>query len=218
MKRIVIGVAVALFGVAALAGWKSRGDKLAVPFYRSAELTPEWLTPSDAASVRTHRALPFVLTDQNDASITEASFAGRATVIHFFFTTCAGVCPTTQANLARMLASMPGEQRLQVLSHSVTPERDSVSALKIYATMHNIHDERWHLLTGARNTIETLARDSYFVNLRDGRSYGVNDLAHTETLVLVDSKGRLRGVYTGSLQLDIQRLAEDIQAVLHESS
>jgi len=191
-------------------------SKLAVPFYRTAELTPEWLSAPVANAKSTHRVGAFKLTDQNGANITNSAFAKHATIIHFFFTTCAGVCPTTQSNIARLLAKMPNESRVQVLSHSVMPERDSQLMLKMYAGLHQIDPERWHLLTGARNTIEALARDSYYVNLSNGRSYGVSDLAHTETLVLIDSAGRLRGVYTGSLPLDIERLGEDIRAVLAE--
>lgn len=193
-----------------------RRDTLAVPFYRTADLTPEWLTAASASTTDIHRVGPFKLMDQSGAIISDAVLAKHATVIHFFFTTCAGICPTTQSNIARLLASMPNESRVQVLSHSVMPERDSLAMLQMYATLHHIDDTRWHLLTGARTTIGTLARDSYFVNLSNGRSYGVSDLAHTETVVLVDSAGRLRGVYTGSLPLDIERLGEDIRAILAE--
>ncbi len=190
---------------------------LDVPFYRSAALTPEWLEASTANSPSTHRVARFELVDQHRTKITTDSLQHRATVIHFFFTTCGGVCPTAQTNIARLLAGMPDEARVQVLSHSVAPERDSVAALQTYASLHHIKDARWHLLTGPRADIERLARDSYFVNLNDGTSYGVSNLAHTETLVLVDGQGRLRGMYTGSLPLDIARLSEDIRSVLKEA-
>ena len=39
--------------------------------------------------------------------------------------------------------------RVQVLSYSVTPERDSARALRAFAKTHGITDPRWHLLTGA---------------------------------------------------------------------
>lgn len=193
-----------------------QAERHGVPFYRTADLTPEWLSKKTASAKAMHRVGAFKLVDQTGATITELAFAKHATIIHFFFTTCGNVCPITQNNIARLLASMPNETRLQVLSHSVMPERDSRPMLKMYAEMHEINSQRWHLLTGPRTTIEQLARDSYFVNLNNGQSYGVSDLAHTETVLLVDSAGRLRGVYTGSLPLDIERLGEDIRAVLAE--
>lgn len=188
---------------------------LAVPFYRTSDATPEWLSESAALKPDMHHVANFALTDQYRATVTDSNLKGRATIIHFFFTTCAGVCPTTQTNIARLLAHTK-ESRIQVLSHSVVPERDSVPALQMYASMHDIHDSRWHLLTGEKLALEALAEKSYFVNLHDGKSYGISNLAHTETLVLVDGHGRLRGMYTGSLPLDIQRLQEDIVSILGE--
>ncbi|MEP6765075.1 MAG: SCO family protein [Gemmatimonadaceae bacterium] len=189
-----------------------------VPFYRTAALTPEWLGKRVTDNSSFHHVASFRLTDQDGKTITSQSLDHRVSIIHFFFTRCAGVCPTTHTNLARLLATMPNESRLQVLSHSVMPESDSVSALRMYASLHNMTDVRWRLLTGERSSIERLARESYFVNLSNGSSYGVKDLAHTETLVLIDSRGRLRGVYTGSLRLDIDKLGEDIKAVLAEAA
>lgn len=208
--RVSICAAVAIAFLSACGG-----KPLAVPFYRTAEATPEWLDATTASRPDMHHVASFSLTDQHRATVNDASLKGRATVIHFFFTTCAGVCPTTQTNLARLLANTR-EPRLQVLSHSVVPDRDSVPALQMYADMHDIRDPRWHLLTGNKLALEQLAQNSYFVNLHNGSSYGIANLAHTETLVLVDGRGRLRGMYTGSLPLDIQRLEEDIVSILGE--
>ena len=188
-----------------------------VPFYRTAALTPEWLGKRLTDNSSFHHVASFSLTDQDGKTVTSQSLDHRVSIIHFFFTRCAGVCPTSYTNIARLLATMAGEPRIQVLSHSVMPESDSVPALRAYANTHDLTDARWRLLTGSRSGIEKLARESYFVNLSNGSSYGVKDLAHTETLVLVDSHGRLRGVYTGSLRLDIDRLGEDIKSVLAEA-
>ena len=188
-----------------------------VPFYRDASLTPEWLGRNVTESTAFHRVGAFALTDQNGQHVTDSALTNRVSVIHFFFARCAGVCPTTYANIERLLGTLPNEARVQVLSHSVTPESDSVPALREYAKMRSLTDSRWHLLTGKRDDIAKLAKESYFVNLNNGSSYGVTDLAHTETLVLVDGHGRLRGVYTGTLRLDVDRLGEDIKSVLAES-
>jgi hypothetical protein len=90
-----------------------------------------------------------------------------------------------------------------ILSYSVTPEIDRVPRLAHYAQQYQIHSETWHLLTGARTDIERLARDSYFVELRDKSGNTQGDLRHTETLVLVDGTRRIRGVYSGTLAYDV---------------
>jgi protein SCO1/2 len=38
-----------------------------------------------------------------------------------------------------------------------------------------------------------------------------DDLPHTETVYLVDSKRHIRGVYNGTLRLDMEQLRDDIR-------
>tara|TARA_Y100000588_G_scaffold26237_2_gene25829 strand:- start:791 stop:916 length:126 start_codon:yes stop_codon:yes gene_type:complete len=40
---------------------------------------------------------------------------------------------------------------------------------------------------------------------------------HTENFILVDAHKRIRGVYNGTLPLDIKRLIEDIRLLKSES-
>jgi protein SCO1/2 len=191
-----------------------RATSDALPFYRTAGMNPEWLDTGAATSPSVHHIAPFTLWDQRGARITNAAFAGRASIVHFFFTSCGDVCPTTTRNIAAVLRAMVGDQRVQVLSHSVTPAADSVAALRRYADSHGITDARWHLLTGAKGSIDSLARTSYFVRLGSDTTYGGRSIAHSETVLLVDGDGRLRGVYAGSLQLEMDRLREDLATLL----
>jgi len=194
------------------------GHSAALPFYRSSAMDPEWLSDREATAPEMHRVAPFRMVDQSGRIVTDRSLDGHVTVVQFFFTKCGDVCPVTTSNLARMLSQLGDDRRVQVLSYSVTPERDSVGALRAFAAMHGIADERWHLLTGTQGDVYRLAQDSYFVRLGDGATYGVRSIAHTESVVLVDGSGRLRGVYAGTLGLEMQRLAEDVLALEREDA
>src|SRR5215207_10155761 len=182
-----------------------------LPYYLTPELTPEWVTNATADDPTTHRVGYFRLTSQTGKAVTAASLEGKITVAHFFFTRCRAVCPKTQPHLSWLLRQFPSDPRLQILSHSVTAHADSIPQLLAYAREHNIRDPRWFLLTGAQSEIQTLANQSYFANLNDGRSYGVDDLAHTETVFLVDQDRHIRGVYNGTLQLEMDRLRDDVR-------
>ncbi len=188
-----------------------------LPYYRTPHLVPEWLSEREASAPTMHRVGAFALFDQNGARVTDAALQGRVTIAHFFFTRCRDVCPLTTHALAGVLDSLPQDARVQILSYSVTPERDSVAVLEQFAGDHQISDSRWHLLTGDVTATARLARQSYFVSLGDGRNWGVDSIAHTESLVLVDGQGRLRGVYAGTLPLDVQRLLEDTRVLLEAS-
>ena len=74
---------------------------------------------------------------------------------------------------------------------------------------------RWHLVTGTREAIYTLAWDSYFADLE--ADLADDDFLHTENFILVDKDRRIRGVYKGTLAFDVQRLIEDI-ALLKQAS
>ena len=198
----------------AVAGCVSRESSL--PYYVSEQLTPEWMTDAAVNDSPMHRITDFRLVNQRRETVTGRSLVGKISIAHFFFTQCAGVCPKTQPNLARVLRKFADDARIQILSHSVKPEEDSVAQLKSYAAEHHVTDFRWNFLTGPRGEIERLAKDSYFANLNDGRSYGTSDLVHTETVFLVDPRGRIRGVYNGTLGLDIDRLVEDIRVLIKE--
>jgi protein SCO1/2 len=187
-----------------------------LPYYVSEQLTPEWMTDDAVNDTSMHRIADFRLTNQRREPVSGRSLVGKISVAHFFFTRCTGVCPKTQPNLARVLAKFPDDERIQILSYSVKPEEDSVPQLVAYAAEHHVTDARWNFLTGSRSEIERLAKDSYYANLNDGRSYGVNDLVHTETVFLVDPHGRIRGVYNGTLELDLDRLVDDIRVLLKE--
>jgi protein SCO1/2 len=51
---------------------------------------------------------------------------------------------------------------VEMVFFSVRPWLDSVRVLKKYAVKNNIKSKQWHLLTGDKNAIYTLARKSYF--------------------------------------------------------
>jgi protein SCO1/2 len=184
-----------------------------LPYYRTNELTPEWVSASTASSPTMHRIPVFSVHSHRGELVTQQVLRGRVTLVHFFYATCGRVCPRAVGNVQRLLDTRTADTTFQVLSYTVQPERDSVAALAAYAEHHRITDPRWHLVTAPWATIAELARTGYFVNLRDGSSYGTDDLAHTETLVLIDQEARIRGVYNATLTLDMDQIVRDVQTL-----
>ena len=101
------------------------------------------------------------------------------------------------------------------LSHTVMPEADSVPVLKDYAEKLKVDVKKWKFVTGDKKQIYNLARKTYFAAVTEGDG-GVNDFIHTENFVLVDKEKRLRGFYDGTSKKDVDRLIEDINALLYE--
>jgi protein SCO1/2 len=184
-----------------------------IPFYREVGGGPEWLDP-ESPEADAHRLAPFALTDQTGAMVTRETLAGRVSVTSFFFTRCGDLCPTLRSNLTRVQDEFLAEDDVLLLSISVTPDADTPEVLARYAATNGIVAAKWRLLTGDRDEIRELARDSWLVELTDGARHGVDSLAHTETVVVADGEGRIRGLYDGSLRLEVDRLIEDVHALL----
>jgi protein SCO1/2 len=96
------------------------------------------------------------------------------------------------------------------------PWVDSVEKLKEYAITKNVISNKWHLVTGNKDQIYSIARTSYFADEDFKKTKDKKEFIHTENFILVDKKGRIRGVYNGTLVLDMQRLKRHITILKQE--
>lgn len=67
-----------------------------------------------------------------------------------------------------------------------------------------------------KNEIYTLAKQQYFAGDSVGYYQTGNEFLHTENFILVDKKARIRGVYNGTLLVEIERIKEDIAILKKE--
>ena len=141
---------------------------------------------------------------------------GKVHVANFFFSRCTNICPNMIKQMRVIESEFGQNAEVEILSFSVTPWLDSVSVLKKYAQKNNINSKQWHLLTGDKNAIYSLARKSYFAEENLGFSKDNSQFLHTEHVVLVDKTLRIRGIYNGSLGLEMEQLVKDIKLLLAE--
>lgn len=183
-----------------------------LPYYNSAEFTPQWLNqktlPSDF-----HKVPPFRLRNQHGADLTEKDLDGKVTVVNFFFTFCPGICPKLTKSLKRVAQEFSDDPRLLLLSHSVTPDHDTVEKLRRYAKQKKITHSNWHLLTGERSLIYRLGRKVYFAEESLGEKKSEDEFLHTENFILVDKNRHLRGIYNGLNKTSVKQLMEDIRTL-----
>ncbi|MDP5172511.1 MAG: SCO family protein, partial [Bacteroidia bacterium] len=184
----------------------------ALPFYNEATFTPHWISPDDVALDTFHRISPFELTNQEGNIITEETFEGKIYVADFFFAVCPGICPKMTTNMMKLQDEFLEDEDVLLLSHSVTPESDSVPVLKRYADDKGILSHKWHLATGAQQEIYTLGRKDYFVEEDLGLTKKDDDFLHTENFVLIDKNRHIRGIYNGLNKASINQLIADIKA------
>lgn len=186
-----------------------------LPVYHPSQLDPRLVEPDVRKQQGEHRTLDFSLTDHLGNTFTQDSVRNRIVVTDFFFTTCATICPMMTSQLKRVQDAYHDEDRLLLLSHTVTPEMDTVAVLARYAEEKGADPARWRFLTGSRKQIYALARRSYFACTDEGDG-DLQDFVHTENFVLVDPQRRLRGFYDGTSEQDVDRLIGDIRRLLEE--
>lgn len=213
--RLLLFIVVAL--VAIVIGYFLLKPSDELPVYHPNQLDQRLVDPSLKGAKGEHHISDFHLIDQFGGNFTLNDVGDRIIVADFFFTTCATICPKMTVQMERVQEVYKAEDKLLLLSHSVTPEMDSVPVLAAYAELHRADPKRWRFLTGDRKQIYALARKSYFAAMDEGDG-GPDDFVHTENFVLVDTKRRIRGFYDGTNVKDVDRLIGDIAKLLKEEA
>jgi len=160
-----------------------------------------------------HKVKPFCFINQYNQKVTEESVKNKIYVTDFFFTTCQSICPIMSTQLERVYTQFSTNNEVMILSHTVSPEEDSVNILKQYAMLHGVKDKRWLFLTGEKKQLYDMARHAYLLN----NEYGLgdeDDFIHTQNFALVDKEKHLRGFYDGTDSADVTRLISDIKLLL----
>lgn len=156
-----------------------------------------------------HTIADFGLLNQNGDTITQKNYENKIYIADFFFTTCPTICPIMTDNMIKLQEILKDQDDVLLLSHTVTPEIDSVPVLKAYAEKKGVNDAKWNMVTGDKQQIYDLARKSYLVAKYEPFD-GVYDMIHTENFVLVDTRRRIRGFYDGTDWEEMERLLKDL--------
>ena len=207
--RIFIGVFVIFSIITLFLFYTALKPEKTLPIFNPSDINPELVDSTVQYISKYHTIADFSFTNQNGKTITQKDYEGKIYVADFFFTTCTSICPKMTANLFDVQEAIKDNPKVMLLSHTVFPENDNVAVLKAYAKKYNIDDKKWNLVTGDKKEIYTMARKSYLA-VKLGKPEELYDMVHTENLVLVDTKRRVRGFYDGTKKEDIQKLIEDI--------
>lgn len=196
-----------------------------LPFFFGKEMDPIW-KESDASylskgdqnldSIGIRELISFELTDQNKNKITKEMVSGKVLAISFFFASCQGICPTVSFSMKLIHNAWLTKPNRTLLSFSITPDLDTPDILFKYGKDRKINEEKWKLLTGDKDKIYDLARISFnadTISMKENakKLLQKEDFLHSESIYLVDQKGRLRGIYNGRLKDSVEDLLRDVE-------
>ncbi|WP_299436812.1 SCO family protein [uncultured Aquimarina sp.] len=180
-----------------------------LPYFNSMDFTPNW-------DKGTHKIPKFSFLNQNGDTITNKTYDGKIYIADFFFTTCPGICPKLTKNMSSLQEYYGNDDTIMLLSHTVMPWMDTVDRLKEYASKNNIKHPKWNVVTGDKDSLYTIARKGYFADEDFIKTQDSDNFIHTENFILVDPKGHIRGVYNGTIEIDVKRLIRHIEILKKE--
>jgi len=183
-----------------------------LPIYHPDMLDKSLVDPSIQFVRKYHTIDDFKLINQNGDTITQADYEDKIYVADFFYTTCPTFCPQLTESMKKVQDATKDDDEIKLLSHTVTPEIDSVPVLRNYADENGVIDGKWNLVTGMKKDIYELARKSYCVVKEDGDG-GEYDMIHTENLALIDKSKHIRGFYDGTNPEEVEQLLKDIKTL-----
>ncbi len=156
----------------------------------------------------------FQFVDQDSQIVNNATFAGKAYVVDFFFIHCPTICPKVKANGLRVYNKFKDNDGVLMLSHSIDVRNDTVAALKHHAEKLGISSKKWHLVTGDHDAIYGIADKYFSVAKEDPSAPGGFD--HSGRLILVDKNRHVRSFCDGTNAESVDKFMLDIERLLKE--
>jgi protein SCO1/2 len=161
-----------------------------------------------AASLRNYH-----FTNELGQPVSLDDFRGQALAVTFIYTRCPlpDFCPRLSKNFQeasqKLLAQSAAPTNWHFLSISFDPEFDAPATLAAYARTYHYDPKHWSLLTGPKEKIRELARQSDVSYQADGGTFN-----HNLRTLIVDAKGQLQMVFPTSGDLSDAIASEIIKA------
>jgi protein SCO1/2 len=191
---------------------------IALPYYNEPDFTPLFISNKQFVKDSiTHTISNFSFLNQDSILITQQFIENKIHVANFIFTSCGSICPIMTKNMKIVNDTLKNDSNIVFLSYSVTPWIDKPSKLKKYSSINEITNSNWQFLTGNKADIYKLARQSYFAEEDIGFNKDSTEFLHTEHFILVDKRKRIRGIYNGTLTLEMLQLVADIKNLQNEN-
>ena len=162
-----------------------------------------------------HTIPNFKFINQDSVEVTELDYAEKIYVADFFFTSCPTICPKMKTQMLRIYQRYLTNSNIKFLSHSIDPDYDRPAVLKSYANRLEVDAKKWNFVTGPKEAIYQIAQKSYMVSAQEDKQE-VGGFVHSGAFILVDSQRHVRGIYDGTKEVEVNKLIEDIEILLHE--
>lgn len=186
-----------------------------LPFFSDSDFTPYWLDPKLPMDKSFHRVQGLSFANQHDEIIDDSAVRGKIFVAGFFDLDCKTFCQVINENLQKVQSAFAEDSKVLLLSHSIGPYRNT-EALTQYAEKFKAIEGKWHYLQGSKAKMSRIKKTAYLADERMLLIEQPHREQHPERVLLIDPSGHIRGVYSGTIAGDVQRIIDDIRILKKE--
>ncbi len=161
-----------------------------------------------------HKIADFSFVNQDSVVVTNETFSSKVYVADFFFTTCPTICPVMKQQMLRVYDVYKENPEFAIISHTIDPEYDTVALLNDYASRLGVSSSTWHFVTGNKDEIYDIAEESY-LSIADEDESAPGGFIHSGAFILIDKEGRIRGVYDGTIEEQVDVLIKDVERLIN---
>lgn len=162
-----------------------------------------------------HKVADFKFMDQDSLVVTQKDFEEKIYVADFFFTSCPTICPKMKFEMLRVYEAFKDNDEVMILSHTIDPVHDTIPLLKSYAERLGVEGPKWRFVTGSQDEIYEIGQGSYMVSTGEDK-FSPGGFMHSGAFILVDKDKRIRGIYDGTEEEQVDQLIKDIPVLLME--
>jgi protein SCO1/2 len=183
---------------------------ITIVFFAMALIVINWANISEA-SIPVLGIMPqFEFINQDTQPYGTEQMYGKINVVDFIFTNCKGPCPIMAVNMGQLYSAYEGSDKVQFVSVSVDPDRDTPEVLKQYSSELGVENNQWNFLRAPTEEVIALLEQGFMLpgdNLPGG---------HTTRFVLIDHKGQIRGYFDGLSESSMIILIDKIKNLARE--
>lgn len=168
----------------------------------------------------------FSLTNEFNKPFGSADLKGKFYIANFMFTSCPTSCPALMDKMDLIQKRIRGlGTKAAIVTFTVDPTHDTPAVLFKYARKRNTNPYVWNFLTGTKADLEKILINGFKVpmgnkepvtKLLDTKTITLMDIVHSDRVVLVDTKGQIRGYYATD-KIEMDRLMIDLGLLVNNS-
>lgn len=167
------------------------------------------------------RAAPdFALADAQGNAVRLADFHGKVVVLNFIYASCPDVCPVHSELIADLQAKVnptPMKERVQFVSVTTDPAKDSPEAMRAYGPAHGLDPANWIFLTAASGQREDATRKLAATYGHKFSATPEGTQVHGVVTHVIDKTGRWRANFHG-LKFDPVNLVLFVNALVNDAA